>query len=233
MIAALEGIIALLTCLGFGITWVLIETPAGAHHKPPHHKPPRRQREYARDEATVERIFVHARADTSQALAAIDAITRKIDGLGGRTPGVPETSGPAVPDETPGSGPAAGPEPLMPLPPEVKHGVDADDDEDACEQESPRGFWCTEPAGHSGGVHIAIGTDDHDNEYVCDQWADEPEPAEPLDVATPEDQADAYVGDLGPAELPAFVPDPEMDYRDATGTWEAIRDDVAAEVAAQ
>jgi hypothetical protein len=180
MIYTFWGILAGVVALFIGAAHQAIPTfgtqPAGRHHKPP--RPSWRQRPHERnlrEQATQqERIFVHARAETSQALAALDTITRKLAALDGRRPGTPSTSGPAVPDETPGSGPAAGPEPLMPLPPEDPHVI----------------CGCHDPAtfGHRPD---------------CLAGAPEPEPVRL---------------------------DPEMDYRDETGTWIALRDKVAAEV---
>jgi hypothetical protein len=51
-----------------------------------------------------------------------------------------------------------------------------------------------------------------------------PEPDD-LAVATPEQEADAFVGDLGPAEPPAML----TDFREETGTWPKLVAEVAAE----
>jgi hypothetical protein len=70
---------------------------------------------------------------------------------------------------------AAGP--LMPLPPEVVRDVLAQ----VCPQ-------CGEHYGN-------------DTDYECGCFAHAVWPEDPHDVATPEDEADQFVGDLGPAEL--------------------------------
>jgi hypothetical protein len=172
--------------------------PAGAHHKPRaprnwsplhvyvvaaiwvaviHHerRRDRRQRERARDEATVDTFRdIHA----GQYLETLPA--------------------------------AAGP--LMPLPPEVEH--------------------VREPYGHD-----APGMPD--DAYYCaadgQQW-----PCADAEVVTPRDEAGAYVGPVtghtgaAPETCPECPPAPEpepaplTDYREETGSWEAIRDDVLA-----
>jgi hypothetical protein len=97
MIAAFWGTLAGVLVLACLAVCDLIDAPEGAHHRPPwwQRAHERNVREQARDEANL-RVMQEIHAEQH-----MDA----------------KTSGPAVPDGTPGSGPAAGPEPLMPLPP--------------------------------------------------------------------------------------------------------------------
>jgi hypothetical protein len=202
MTIAIYGTLAAVTALFFAACLTLTPTfgaPAGHHHKPPLRRRlrERSQRERARDQET-ERLFAGMEVPPE---IARDTGWESLNAEQARARGWDQVDG----------------GPLMPLPPEV--------------------------TAHADEVlsRLPVGTLESVSDQVCTQcgerwgerWGDDPEcecactrgPAEPEDphgVATPGDQADAYVGGVRH--------DPEMDYRDETGTWPALMAEVAAEV---
>jgi hypothetical protein len=188
-----------------GAIWVLflaaclMITPAGCHNRPPWWQRARDRRQHERAQDALNLRLIH---DIGEGLRreATGPLTSS---------GMPAAD--AFHPPLPVDGWDGGP--LMPLPPEVME--------------------------HADEVlsRLPVGTLESVSDQVCTQcgerWGDDPEcecactrslaePEDPHDVATPETEADAYVGGVRH--------DPEMDYRDETGTWPALMAEVAAEV---
>lgn len=173
--------------------------PTGAHHKP--RKPPLRQRWRDRRQAehvrdeATERLFGGMEVPPEIARDAMPTGIWHYESLNAEQA---HARGWDVCDGGP----------LMPLPPEATRNPFAD-----LELYGPELAACPHCDSPYGTVHGPR----------CPYDPDEPE--DPHDVATPEDEADAYVGDLGPAELPA-QPEPgdvghlrEGQYAEATGQF--------------
>jgi hypothetical protein len=220
MTLAIYGTLAAVTALFFAACLTLTPTfgaPAGHHHKPSLRRRlhERNQREQARD-AETEELFEGMEVPPEIARDTIPAGEAAERAMWGEHYGQPGEPGWDGTDEEYAAAMAAG-RPVS---------LNA-------EQAHARG-WDTCDGGPlmplpPDVAHECIQVEEEppqpvvfseDELAIIDSFEDEPE--DPHDVATPGDQADALVGGVRH--------DPEMDYRDETGTWPALMAEVAAEV---
>lgn len=206
----LIGAVAL-AVLGIGLVWLKINTPEGGHRRPPWW---RRWREERAQERAQDALNLRLIQDISNGLRG--EVTRAT------TPRAPRADWP-----------------LQPLPPGAEEHADH--------------FhrWAAEPEEGAPSPLLEPELAHYDDPQVMayahmphPEWARPPgEPEDPMDVATPGQVADTYVGALEETSQPPGTgssgtlevtskpePDPVVltDYRETTGSWEAIRDDVLA-----